>query len=130
MASSMPYAPPVWHPERFLDDNITAQPLDAGQSPRPAVEHSLKSVSIDPLGSNARILLEWLPNHHLHDFSVENARVVETDGRGSTVAVEDAYSPVVIEPRAYHRGIWFLVSVVLYGLLLGLLWTRRRAPVT
>jgi hypothetical protein len=128
MATSMPYAPPVWHAERFLDDNITAQSLDTDQSPKPAVEHSLKSVSIDPLGSNARIRLEWLPNHHLHDFSLENARVVETDGLGSTVAVADAYSPVVVEPRAYDRGIWVLASAVLYGLLLGFLWTRRRAP--
>jgi hypothetical protein len=124
-ATSMPYAPPVWHPERFLDDSITARSLEPGQSPRPAVEHSLKAVSIDPLGSRADIRLEWLPIEHVHDFAISNAHVIEQDGLGSTIAVEDAYSPVLIKPHAYHRGLLFLASGVLYGLLLGLVWGLR-----
>jgi hypothetical protein len=125
VAKSMPYAPPVWHPERFLNDTITARSLDPGQSPRPAVEHSLESVSIDPLGSKADIRLDWLPIGHVHDFTIENAHVIEQDGLGSTIAVEDAYRPVLIEPHAYHRGLLILASTLLYGLLLGGLWTFR-----
>jgi hypothetical protein len=125
VATSMPYAPPVWHPERFLDDTIIARSLDPEGSPRPAVEHSLKRVSIDPLGSKADIRLPWLPVEHVHDFSIENAHVIEQDGLGSTIAVEDAYAPIVIRPHAYHRGILLATSGVLYGLLLGVLWGLR-----
>jgi hypothetical protein len=140
VATSMPYAPPVWHPERFLDDVITARTLERDQAPKPGVVHSLKSVSIDPLGSNADLRLAWLPTEHVHDFAIDNAHVVEQDGLGSTIAVEDAYSPVLIEPHAYHRGLLLGASGVLYGLLLGVLWglrpvsegrqapSRRRAP--
>jgi hypothetical protein len=125
-ATSMPYAPPVWHPERFLDDTLTAKSTDP-RSARPVVAHSLKVVSIEPLGSKADLRLDWLPGEHVHDFAIDNAHVVEQDGLGSTIAVGDAYSPVVIKPRAYHRGLLFLVSAVLYGLLLGALRARERA---
>jgi hypothetical protein len=125
VATSMPYAPPVWHPERFLDDAVTARSAKPAESPRPAIEHSLKGVSIDPLGSKADLRLEWLPVEHVHDFTIENAHVIEADGLGSTVVVEDAYSPVVIRPHSYHRGLLVLASAVLYGLLLGVLRTLR-----
>lgn len=122
VATSMPYAPPVWHPERFLDDTISAR---THEPPRPTVEHSLKRITIDPLGSRADIRLDWLPVEHVHDFAIQNAHVIEQDGLGSTVAVEDAYSPIVIKPRAYHRGLLFLAGAVLYGLMLGVLWGVR-----
>ena len=124
-ATSMPYAPPVWHPERFLNDTITAEPRGSGTSVKPAVDHSLKRVSIDPLGSKADLRLGWLPVEHLHDFTMQNARVIERDGLGSTVAVEDAYGAIVIAPRAYHRLILFFVTILAYGVLLGVLWGYR-----
>jgi hypothetical protein len=125
MATSRQYAPPVWHPERFLDDNLTARSAQPGASARPRIGHSLKDVSIEPLGSKGDLRLPWLPVEHVHDFAIENARVVEKDGLGSTVAVVDAFSPIVIKPRAYNRGLLFLLSALLYGLVLGALWATR-----
>jgi hypothetical protein len=124
-ATSMQYAPPVWHPERFLDDTITARSTRTGSSARPTVHHSLKGVTIETLGSKEELRLDWLPVEHVHDFTIDNAQVVEQDGLGSTLAVGDAYSPIAIKPHSYHRGLLFLASAVLYGLLLGLLRARR-----
>jgi hypothetical protein len=73
------------------------------------------------------VRIEWLPTEHLHDFSIRNAHIVEQDGLGTTVALDNASAPVVFTARAYHRGLFFFASAVLYGLLLGVVWALRPA---
>jgi hypothetical protein len=125
VATSMPYASPVSDVQTFLDDTVTAR--SQGSHARLAVERSSKTVSVDPPMPRSDVRIEWLPTEHLHDFSIRNAHIVEQDGLGTTVALDDASAPVVFTARAYHRELFFFASAVLYGLLLGVVWALRPA---
>jgi hypothetical protein len=128
VAVSMPYTTPVWDVRRFLDDNVTARTRGPDGALKLGVEHSLKAVSIDSPPAKTDVRLDWLPIEHVHDFAIENAHVIEQDGLGSTIAVEDLSQPVLITPHTYHRGLLLLASALAYGLVLGVLWGLRPGP--
>jgi hypothetical protein len=124
VSTSMPYASPAPDVQGFLDAAVTARSQGPGAR-RLAVERALATVSVDPPAPGSSVRLEWLPTEHLHDFTIRNARIVEQDGLGTTVALDDPDAPVVVTARAYHRGILFFASAILYGLLLGVVWALR-----